>query len=277
MIPLKNPTLKDPIGRVPGKIFILGEYSILDHYPALVATVQLPTGTTLYGFGSSTARYVDNNAKLNHPRPTDELWHQYRLDHPDASGADLVAQDRSYRFKERLTEVTIAQQTHESAFPSLKFQCVDARVNRDLFIHILVFSAAHLPDRKLRTYEDLSKLKTHHIKNSEATRFPDSTPYLMKFYSAKNAEDLVIFDDFADAIAIRGLESQSAQQDRSWIKKQAGVIAVKGCGAGLNDVFLVVSERPPFTSQTDQLIDRIVQDRKLRYLGTLHDLVFQGV
>ncbi len=251
--------------KVPGKIFILGEYSVLNGYPALVAAVTLPQDCAMYGFGSSTARFVEKNANLATPRSTEELWYQYKKEFPDGSGADLVAQDRAYRYQERLLKVS-SLGTPDSHECRVQYQSCDSIVNHDLMIHIQVFSAAHIPNRKLRTNEALSQM-------GNRDRFPDSQFYVSRFLAAQSVQELVVLGEFADAIANCGLESDGAKLDRDFISKQSEVITVKGCGGGLNDVFLVVTKRPRYSAQTVDLIHSIEEHRKLKYLGDLSELL----
>ena len=169
---------------VPSKVFIIGEYAVLDGSPAIVATFaprftlacvssseakkevfhpDSPAGRLMKqsrwegiwefvdpysgsgGFGGSTAEFLLTYAVAQlksdlNPVPENawDAWSRYRRFTPRASGADLVAQ--------WLGGVVVVDLKKQSAL-----QLDTDRIGNS----ILVFSAAHQENRKVKTHEHL--------------------------------------------------------------------------------------------------------------------------
>jgi len=70
-----------------------------------------------------------------------------------------------------------------------------------------------------------------------------------------------------------GLETEFARETRSRLKSTPGVLAVKGCGAGLNDCFIVVLDRNLESQDQGELTNRS-NELNLKDLGSLKDLLW---
>ncbi len=246
---------------VPGKIFLLGEYSVLKGAPSLVATIKLYASEPKLGFGSSTAKWVLDNANSPMPLDTLSLWKKYSGLNPRASGADLIAQNEAFLGNGALFKVSV-----DRVGLQLQWSAVELKpLHRALFSQIHVFSAAHDLNRKLRT--DVALRKTLPL-----DQLPDSSPLIDRFLRAQSIADLSLLTEWSDQLIALGLETHAASQDRQFIAGLTGVVGVKGCGAGLNDVFLVAIDSP----QSAAIVDHIATERRIHYLGSLQDRLWNA-
>jgi hypothetical protein len=242
---------------VPGKIFLMGEYAVLKGGRCLVAALRpgyafdlnvIPERPTwvhprsplgMYqeeigrglsisklsasmapGFGGSTAELVAGVfADLERLPETRRLWGWYREHFPKASGADLIAQIEALRTNRALFEI-------ENGVS-------ETILRPKLFSKIHVYQIA--PHLKLATHEalqnELPPLDLSYL-NALVARFKNAL-------EAGDLNGLSVMNEFADELRRVGLETDLAHEIRQALMKMPGVIAVKGCGAGLQDTFLV--------------------------------------
>lgn len=266
---------------VPGKIFLFGEYSVMSGGEAVVAAIspeyQLqrdlsanlhpdsPAGKFLEqglsfslsqgagpGFGSSTAELILVNDTLDEPWSDRSLWTWYREHYLPASGADLAVQLES----------------RKSGLGAYHFQLKDEfyRIQKLeipflVFSHCLVFQCP--PSQKIPTHVDLEKRKHARVDRSVSDSLIHR--WLKTF-------DFSLFTEWANHLAEQGFESVFAHEVRNAFASVPGVIASKGCGAGLNDVFVVgISQENPV--QTIKALNQVAARFDLRFMGSLQDHV----
>ena len=269
---------------VPGKIFIFGEYSVMNGGEAILASVKpefqcswnntirvhphSPAGLFLTennaqiltavegglgaGFGSSTAELIAANECLDHPWSQKKLWTWYHDHFSPASGADLVVQDLSR--KEGL------------GFYHFQIQDPDCRVNPVMVPTVFKMNCFifHAPStQKIPTYSDLENKKDQSLDVSVADHFVHR--WLKSF-------DPHLLTEWADYLAKVGFESLFAHEVRKSFQAIKGIQGVKGCGAGLNDVFLVcVDQSLPRKTQLD--LASVAEKYHLKSLGNVMDHV----
>jgi hypothetical protein len=268
--------------QIPGKIFLFGEYAVMQggeaviaavspHYraqkegrlhpdsPAAVFLQEQGMSTPLQitdgpgrGFGSSTAELIAANQIIAKPMNPADLWAWYRERFYPASGADLAVQ--SIALKEG------------TGFYQFQIQGDSFRVQKlnvpYLFqSNCLVFQCP--PSQKIPTHTYLEKQQhdplDHRITNSFIHRWLDGfDPRLM--------------NEWAEHLAQSGRESLFARDVRKAFTSIDGVVGVKGCGAGMNDVFLVsMDQANPI--QTLKSVHRVAEHLELKFLGALHERV----
>jgi hypothetical protein len=269
---------------VPGKIFIFGEYSVMNGGEAILATLEprfqcswsnnsqihpeSPAGIFLEenktkvftkiegglgaGFGSSTAELISANEYLENPWTEKRLWTWYRGSFAPASGADLIVQNQS--------------RNDGCGFYHFQIQSADYKVNRvdvpSVFqLNCFLF---HSPSsQKIPTHIDLETRKDSALDAEKANSIIHQ--WLRSFSPA-------LLTEWADYLSHCGLESLFAHQVRKAFQAIPGVVGVKGCGAGLNDVFLVcVDQSLPLEIKRhlQEVSDRFL----LKPLGNLRDHV----
>ncbi|MBC7396203.1 MAG: hypothetical protein H7333_02075 [Bdellovibrionales bacterium] len=268
---------------VPAKVLLIGEYAVVEGGRALLAALkpafvfqsksggakshpQSPLGCYLVqnnssftievldkglgaGFGTSTAELIAGSSLLNDKLPeTDVLWDWYRSQYPEASGADLITQLAALHTGECFFRVEVG------IFKKLKRSV--------LMKEILIFRSK--PEDKLFTHEALAQKRqpldlnlTNHWLAQVETAFTEVS-----------LQGLVAFNEFADYLSSLKLETPRAHRIRMDFLDDSGVVAVKGCGAGLNDVFLVVKTA---TDHDDKSIQTIALKHELTYVGTLEE------
>ena len=69
--------------------------------------------------------------------------------------------------------------------------------------------------------------------------------------------------DFVSEVFKQGLESEGAREDRLALERVGGVLAVKGCGAGLSDAVLVLLSQGGDSSS----VIRAAESRGLRFVS----------
>ncbi len=273
------PTQPQAFTKVASKVFILGEYGVLAGGPALVAVrtpcfeLQVhasdsfshpfhddsPTGRLLAfahkrepeffgkqilvwrdpfegrgGMGESTASFVAVAQWLSKmgilSGDSRALWHLYQKLAGGAdpsvglppSGADLLAQ---------------AEGTWLLVGPTPQFvPFVEPRLASQL----LVFSATHLPDRKVRTHEHLQK-----IDRELALKIRQQTADVMaRAVSAIIKNDAPTFGaalgEFAEVLFNNDLEHPKSTEIRRELAGDRRVLGVKGCGALMADTLIVL-------------------------------------
>ncbi len=268
---------------VPAKVLLIGEYSVVEGGQALLAALkpafvfqkkllskkphpESPLGRYLSesaqfvafelkdeglaaGFGTSTAELIAGACLVHGKTPeTLPLWDWYKKKYPEASGADLVVQLEALR-------------TGRSLF-RLEGQSFESFKRSALLGQILVFRSK--PEDKLKTHEALAKkrkplsisLANSFVKRVETAFVKDQISYL------------VAMNEFADYLAGEGLETPRAHLIRTDFFKLPSVLAVKGCGAGLNDVFLIVKHEE---SSDEEMIHSTASKHGLSFVGTLEE------
>lgn len=243
---------------IPAKIFLLGEYSVLSGEPALVAAIRLHEGESFYGFGSSTANYILESSRALGSTATENIWNAYCKENPHASGADLIAQSEALKGKGSIFKIQVKNNA----------MVATAMTSFELLNSIHVFSAASSMSRKLNT--------DHHLKTlPQELNYPKSEIFIDRFLNAKNVSELSVISEWADLFNELQLETNEAKLDRDYIQSLPGVTGVKGCGAGLNDVFIVAIDQKAIPS-VSVLTQFISKERNLSYQGTLQSRLWSN-
>ncbi len=269
---------------VPGKLFIFGEYSVMNGGEAVLASVKpefecdwsntsrvhpdSPAGRFLKenqsqvsisvrgglgaGFGSSTAELISANEFLDQPWSLPRLWSWYRDHFLPASGADLVVQNLGRK--------------EESGFYHFQIQGSDYRVNKiqvsTVFQQNCFLFRAPLT-QKIPTHSALKNRDQVVVDLSLSDQFVHQ--WLQSFHPA-------ILTKWADYLAKMGIESLFAHEVRKSFLNTSGVVGVKGCGAGLNDVFLVCVDQS-LPEKTGRALALVAEKYQLQALGRLSDHV----
>lgn len=269
---------------VPGKIFIFGEYSVMAGGEAILAAVSpsfectwnntsklhpdSPAGRFLTenkvqmsivaanglgaGFGSSTAELIAANACVDQPWSGERLWAWYHEHFSPASGADLAAQYASAQEGNGFYHFQLAES---------RYRMSRIEMPKDFLENCIVYQAP--VSEKIPTHQELEKRKNQPI-DGEA-----SSPYVQKFLQLF---DPAILTEWAESLAAAGCESAFAREVRLGFQAITGVRGVKGCGAGLNDVFLVCIDHTPSQKLPSEL-QAVAEKHKLKPLGKLVDHV----
>jgi hypothetical protein len=243
---------------IPGKLFLTGEYSVIRGGYALLAPLKpaysygrgpeasphpespcgrflaefnlssdrggiFETGGPGPGFGSSTAELIAASRIFGTDawEPAELLeWYQSRF--PDASGADLLVQAVAARDSGVLYSF------------SGRGDVETLRPGPGILRRILLFKTSS--SNKLPTHLDLQR------------RRPELDPGVLdplcrgvaRALQGGFEEGFLNLNEFARRLSEAGYETSYAREIRESLLKQAGVWAVKGCGAGLHDAFLVI-------------------------------------
>jgi hypothetical protein len=281
---------------IPSKVFVLGEYAVLKGAPALVATLsprftlstkgpgkplsdfpsESPVGRLLPkgvghllaahfmdphrgtgGFGGSTAEFALAYAVIHGSAvPVSEVWEQYLLLQPAASGADLAAQWNG--------GATIAE-------PSTK--SVEKILAEPLLGNWAVFSAAHQPGRKVKTHDHLKSLAKA-LEGNELDELAHGS-VLSGGLRAARAGDFDAFarsiNDYGDRLRTLGFEIPQTTEDRKAFRDVSGVCAVKGTGAMQADALIVLGD-PRIYGETERrdFLERLLvlaKERDLRLVS----------
>jgi hypothetical protein len=277
--------------KIPGKLFLIGEYGVIDGGTAIIAATrpgfqvspsvkfqlhpESPAGVYLRefspqetslqvpdlegrmegsGFGTSTAELI-STFQIIHGRHPDgkELWSWFKARFPNMSGADLATQIEGMSSGESLFEVG----------PGLKLRALSKR--NPLLNHIQVFKIP--PALKMKTHEDLD-LKRQGIQVEVLNRI------VQRFATAlqdRNLEGLSALTEFAEALSNMGRESRDSNRVRQEMGAIPGVVGVKGCGASLHDVFLVACRD---SDETLQRVKTMGRNLGLTSLGSLGELLW---
>jgi hypothetical protein len=166
------------------------------------------------------------------------------------SGADLVSQ-----WKGGLTLFHPSERIAAEVLPLFEGSC------------ILIFTAAHLGNRKTQTHEHLASLKPDFLSETNASRLSNAT--LMGMEALQTDEPRLLgqaFLDTADQLWNLGLECKEAHEDRKAVEGLPGVLGVKGMGALLSDGLIVVLDRRLPQKERGSLIDGITRERGLKIL-----------
>ncbi|MBU6153555.1 MAG: hypothetical protein KGP28_04565 [Bdellovibrionales bacterium] len=208
------------------------------------------------GFGSSTAELIAgsllNGGPLSEPR---ELltWYQERF--PRASGADLLVQ-------------ALSRESSGELFSFVNRGEV-ARLIPDpgVLRRIKVFRTN--PSRKLPTHQDLRKQRTL----PDPAILDSLTRVFVRALQGGFEEGLSALSRFAEVLSPFGYESSHARSVREALSQESGVSGVKGCGAGLHDVFLV-AQKPGCELGDIQRVEQRAGSLGLVKLGDLGALLW---
>ena len=174
------------------------------------------------------------------------------VDQPNAGGADLVVQSTAlsegtgfYQFQIQGDSFRIQKLTVPYLFQSncLVFQCP--------------------PSQKIPTHTHLEKQKNDTLENQLANAF---------VHRWLNGFEPRLMSDWADYLARSGRESLFGRDVRNAFSAVEGVVGVKGCGAGMNDVFLVAMDQAN-PHQTLKGVHRVAELHDLKLLGGLHECI----
>ena len=268
---------------VPGKVFLIGEYSVLQGGSALLAALrpgyvfdsllgadfihpESPLGrysrerekpislsrikpSMPLGFGSSTAELIAGvYSDLDRVPETTRLWAWYKDCFPILSGADLVVQLEALKRKQNLFEFDQGKATRILAGNL----CASIQVIQNC-------------GEKLKTHEAL-KEKVPELNIEKLTELKERVRVALL---ENNLPALAALSEFADVLNYYGLETKLAHEIRMALSRLPGVVGVKGCGAGLQDVFLVAGN--PIDLKN---LDELCLELGLHRLGSLLDLLW---
>jgi hypothetical protein len=261
---------------VPGKVFLMGEYSVLQGGVALLAAmrpgypfsypareegafdttfranlfephpesplgryvdeaeekqifISKVAGSMTSGFGTSTAELIAGvMADLGRLPETKRLWAWYRDTFPKASGADLAVQMDALRTKQSLFIFDHGDTRFLEPGGSGSEKSLASKIH-------------------LFQVESSQKLPTHEAMKQPIPQFDIAqcnawVKRLADAFSVQQLEELKIFSEFAEYMHECGVETELARETRLKLSKHPGVVGVKGCGAGLHDVFLVAGD-----------------------------------
>jgi mevalonate kinase len=277
--------------RVPGKLFLMGEYGVLFGGQSLILTLKPgylfqrsdqpshpdsplgvycrehsikigleldPASSMLPGFGSSTAELLAGLMSLDQELPaSDSIWSWYRKHFVKASGADLVAQLRALIKKTGFFKVSFNDGIQDLP-------------NSDLFEQIFLFQAPTKIPTHVALDRALPKLAIEKI-NGWVQAVEQSL-------SESKENQLDALNSFAEYISSVGLESESAKSVRQAFIGLPQVLSAKGCGALLNDVFVVAVRKDYLGTEnqfsTIEALLGIANQFDLRLMGTLSECVW---
>jgi mevalonate kinase len=289
---------------IPGKIFLLGEYAVLEGEPAWVvavpprfrwqASAEADSEKT-FPADSPAARFVRASGKSPTSGKFIDAWEgqggfggstaEFAISAYLSGIRDPLEAHR--RYLELHRESRSLDGTTRGAVPSgadLVAQWVGGAIEwtpdpagggairsltedlRDL--PFLFFSATHLPDRKTKTHAHLESLLVPPMGES---RFSSLAPVIELARSALAERDLLTlgtaFTRYAEALHELGLEAESAHADRSALSELPGVIGVKGCGALQTDAILLLVEDGKDSAAIDEVVNFAEATLGLRLLS----------
>ena len=274
--------------RIPGKLFLMGEYSVIEGGSAILAAVQPGYGyeksseksvlvdhsvagspLSKYfkanacsfqialthpglgaGFGSSTAEVIAA-AVFNSHSSFAGLLEWYQAQFPETSGADLAVQIAAMKENHPLFEIANRGQGNAIAVHPLLSQ-----------IYLFQTPAA----QKLPTHLDLKKNRPA----LDLVRSNTMVARLKQSLVSGDASGLVVLTEWAEYLSSLSLETDFAKKVRREFSSLPGIIGVKGCGAGLNDVFLVAAGK----NNSPLELNTIARDFNLKTLGNLAALLW---
>lgn len=258
---------------VPGKTFLLGEYAVLAGKPALLAAVaprfefrknpvgqtwkphpDSPAGQLLRGkenllgasefmdpyqgaggFGGSIAEFISAFSLIQPQAIQNRDWKMalrayrqlFESNPLPPSGADLICQwNGGVLLWEPIEEKIVSL---EEAFDWSLF---------------LVFSATGQSGRKVATHEHLQTLQNMGFPNRCEQLIANLSNITRKGWDSIRANDVpglgFCLTQYAEFLEREGLEHPLSREDRVVISQMPGVAGVKGSGAMLSDILLVL-------------------------------------
>ena len=178
---------------------------------------------------------------------TSAILSWYKKEFPQASGADLAIQLEALHQHNALFEVSNSQAVRAIGYTSELEQ-------------ILLFQVP--VENKLPTHQNLKQSRPPmpvEVANGFVDRLRDA-------FRDGNRAGLVVLTEWANWLSAMGLETELAKKIRSSFIQITGVIGAKGCGAGLNDVFMVAIEE---NASVEAQLMTVANEFKLRFLGNL--------
>jgi homoserine kinase len=286
---------------IPGKVFIIGEYSVLQGGRALIAALR-PGYQILIGADAkqNIGNSADQVAHLPHPqsplgRYSNEVGKDFlfSIDADSMSAgfgsstAELIA--GVMEDVERLPETKRLWAWYKEQFPKtsgadLAVQMEALRSKRSLFEFdqgeasalIDVSLASHLylfqvnPSQKLKTHEALNAA----IPKLDIVKLNSLLDEVKSAFASNELQKLTALNTFADALHAQRLETPFAHEVRTAFAKEPNVLAVKGSGAGMNDAFLVVT-RAEFSETKDMdALFKVAKSFHLIPCGRLKELLW---
>jgi len=268
--------------QIPGKIFLFGEYAVMQGGEAVIAAIsphyqalqegQLhpdsPASVFMKergmsasfqisqspgpGFGSSTAELIVANRLVADPLSSADLWAWYRERFHPASGADLAVQSTALKEGTGLYQFQILGDS---------YRIRKLEVPQFFVSNCLVFQCP--PSQKIPTHTHLEN------QNDQSLQLQVSNDFIHRWLKGFDPRQM---NEWADYLARSGRESLFGHEVRKAFSSIAGVNGVKGCGAGMNDVFLVSMDQvnPP---QTLKEVHRVAELHDLNFLGGLHERI----
>ena len=137
-----------------------------------------------------------------------------------------------------------------------------------LFDQIFLFQT-HASE-KMATHEALAQVG----KDLSLERLNAYSTRLENALLENDEASLTVLNEFADYLSGFGLESEHSVRVRKSFSGLPGVLAVKGCGAGLHDVFLVAVRSDSIQSNQMQELIETAQGHRLNFLGCLSELIW---
>ncbi len=210
------------------------------------------------GFGSSTADLIAG-AYFGSEGELDSLSLQdwYRSKFKAASGADLAVQLDAVMRGEHASRNTLSGYEHGSQVRTLQIS---------EFVKERIFILKGAPETKIRTHEDL-KLQRPAIKPERSNLLVDRFTEML---SVDSMDGFSVLSEFAEYLHETDRETVGAHKIRNELSSLPGVRGVKGCGAGLNDHFIVALDHAEGSSNFKNL-EECSARLGLSMLGSLGD------
>ena len=124
-------------------------------------------------------------------------------------------------------------------------------------------------ERKLSTHEDL----LHTRPPLNVSRMETLVLNFTRGFESGQDEGLLAVNEFAEELHRTGRETPFANEVRISLTALPGVLAVKGCGAGMNDAFLVVLNRDAGKKEVSHIRES-ARSHGLSDLGTLGSILW---
>ena len=255
---------------VPSKAFLVGEYSVLEGAPGIVATFA-----PRFTLGSGVASDKEETLPLFHPEspagrflydnPWEGIW-EFNDPHEGAGGfggstaefllAYAIAEikrerppdansvwDAWSRYKKLNPTASgvdlVAQWLGGTVLVDTVKKSAQKMAIGEIGKSILFFSASHQPDRKVKTHEHLKKKAVYSTAVSRILRELVMGAWDALSYDQASQLGLAM-NEYGDTLRSAGLEISETTEDRRAIAKLAGVLGVKGTGAMQADGLVVL-------------------------------------
>jgi len=278
--------------RVPGKVFLVGEY--LSNYGGGAIVSAVGSEFILNGH-QNQSEYADSKMPFHPKSPAGQIlesisikdWNFQWIDPYCGAGglggstAEFVA---AYSLNASVKDVTTVSREYRTLFENLpehqmpsgydlvtqlRGGLVYYRSKKDKLIdldfewlrdHIKFYRATDSLGRKVDTHTHLGSWTGFHV--AEIDRLNSISESAL---SSCINQDLDWFafqlEEYRQALAKLGLESEDSKIDSNIFRSAEGVLAVKGCGAMLSDVILVVADFKDL--ERWRYVDAIAYDRGL--------------
>jgi len=258
---------------IPGKVILLGEYSVLSEGEAVCCALSpsrvLSDADTVIdpglglGFGSSSAAWIAAHSHewIN----IEQAWNRFQKDYVDSvvppSGADLITQLAGGLLRIKPPKYS-------------RLDVSDEILSRMILLQPLPDQGRHV---KENTFVNLASSAVdrfvHHVDFASAreTMISATSAFIDAITIHKNSKDYIgAMQSFIAVAAGAGLETHQAKEIRESLGSLSGVAIVKGCGAGFHDVFLVVLQESVDPSKW-LAMQRSQLAQKFKIIGSLKD------